>query len=84
MLSIQEIERAISGMGPQGMSGEDFERWLRRESRNVHAWGDEELIQAVLSVEAVLSEYRFGGIGEGATQRELANAIVPSLHRQHG
>jgi len=64
-------------MEPDCVSVEEFERWFRRESRNVHAWGGEELIRAVLSVEAVLSEYRFGSMDEDTTQKELVNAILP-------
>jgi hypothetical protein len=80
MLNIQHLWQAISEMeSAQGMPIEEFERWFRRESRNVHAWGEAQLIQAVLSVEAVLSEYRFGDLDEDATQKELAVAVRPFL-----
>jgi hypothetical protein len=59
------------------MSLDDFERWFRRSSRNVHDWGNPELIEAVLTLEAALSEYRFADLGETAIGKELAIAIRP-------
>ena len=76
MLNIQQISDAISDLRRYG-SIEDFERWLRRESRNVHSWGSESLVQAVLAVEAVLSECRFAGMQDAVAQQELANAVRP-------
>jgi len=76
MLNIQQISDAISDIRHHG-SIEDFERWFRRESRNVHSWGSGNLVQVVLAVEAVLSEYRFAGMQDVAAQQELANAVLP-------
>lgn len=77
MLNVQQISNAASDISNGHISVEDFERWLRRASRNVHAWGSPKLLSAVLSVEAVLSDYRFSGLEESKVAEELANAIRP-------
>ena len=76
MLSVNQISEAIDELS-HGFSVADFERWLRRDSRNVHAWGSEYLKQAVLAVEAVLSEFQFANMEEGAAKLELVKAIRP-------
>lgn len=63
------------------MAVESFERWLRNASRNVHAWGTADLIDAVLAVEAVLSEFHFDGLEEENVGEELDNAIRPFVVR---
>lgn len=77
MLNVHQISNAATNVSRGRMSVEDFEHWLRRESRNVHAWGKRELVDAVLSVEAVLSEYRFENLEENKVGEELENAIRP-------
>lgn len=82
MLTIPAIESKVSDVSADPLSVEDFERWIRKESRNVHAWGNEDLIAAVMAVEAVLSEYRYAGMSPQNVVAELANAIRPfaSVH----
>lgn len=75
MLNLQQISNAVADVSMRRISIEEFERWLRKESRNFHASGDAVLVSAVLSVETVLSEYRFAEMTEAIAAQELANAI---------
>jgi hypothetical protein len=77
MLNVHQIREAASDVSSGRMSVEDFERWLRKASRNVHAWGDAELVSAVLLVESVLSDFRFDGLEEDGVGKELAAALAP-------
>jgi hypothetical protein len=79
MLSIHQISSAVSDVSADRMSIEEFERWLRKGSRNVHACGDDALVSAVLSVEAALSEYRFADMEEDKAKEELATVIRPFI-----
>ena len=77
MVRLEDLAAKIAEIRNEPESIEEFERWIRGSSRNMHAWGSEELIEAVLAVEAALSEYRFGGLSPAQAQEELANAIRP-------
>jgi hypothetical protein len=77
MLNLDELYEAVSDMKDGRIVFEDFERWLRRESRNVHAWGDQKLVAAVLAVESVLSEHRFAGMSESDAKKELTRIARP-------
>ena len=77
MLNIHQLRDAIADVQEGAMSIDAFERWMRRASLNVHRWGDENLIEAILSVEAVLSEYHFAEMEISTAREELATAIRP-------
>jgi len=77
MLNIHQLSDAISHVKPENESIEQFERWLRRESRNVHSWGEEAVVDAVLAVESVLSSYRFDSMQPDEVKKELENAVRP-------
>jgi hypothetical protein len=83
MLNVHEISNAGRDVRDGRMSVEDFERWLRRRSRNVHAWGDAELVSAVLAVESVLSDFRFDGLAEEQVAEQLENAVRPFAQTAH-
>ncbi len=77
MLDVNQLNNAVSDVANDLLSMQEFERWLRGASRNVHEWGDEDLNNAVLSLESVLSDYHFEDLAEEVAKKELANAIRP-------
>lgn len=82
MLTIDDLNSAIHQVLDGRIHLEDFERWMRRESRDVHVWGSAGIVQAVLAIEAVLSEYHFADMDEAVASAEIVAAIrpfVPSL-----
>lgn len=82
MLNVHQISNAAADVSMGEMSVEEFERWFRRGSRDCHAWGDADFLSAALSVESVLSEYRFGNLEEDKVGLELENAVRPFVsHR---
>ncbi len=77
MLTVDQISGAVADVSVGRLALDEFERWIRRESRNMHSWADGGVIDAVMSVEAVLSEWRFADMPDALAKQELANAIRP-------
>ena len=75
MLSLISLSKQIASLVPESASIFEFERWFRSESLNVHSWGSDQLIDAVFSIEAVLSEYHFADMEEPVVKQELANHL---------
>jgi hypothetical protein len=76
MINVHQLSNAISEVHADHTSLDDFERWFRRESRNMHTASEEELA-AVFAIESVLSEYRFAELDEDSVKSELVSAIFP-------
>jgi hypothetical protein len=77
MLNVDQLSKKIADLAADDISVSDFQSWFRRESRNVHLWGDELLKEAVFSVESIFSEYHFADLDDAGLKRELASTIDP-------
>ena len=77
MLSVYQLSQHVEDLKAGRVSFDDFGDWFRRETRDVHCWGDENLIEAIFAAEDVFSQYHFEGLRHNAVGREMENAIRP-------
>ena len=82
MITVDDLWSAVENVQGGALSIDDFQRWLRKGSYNFHASGNQNLIDAIFAVEAVLSEYSFADMGDDLTKRGLVIAIRPFLSRR--
>jgi hypothetical protein len=76
MIKAAQISDQINEIVDDRLSIDEFERWLRRESRNFHAYPDKQAVAAIFEIESVLSEYH-AGLDDESTKRELKAVIRP-------
>jgi hypothetical protein len=77
MVSVNQLAEAISELAQKRTSVYEFERWLRRESRDMLAIGHGDSVDAVFEIESALSDYHFEGVSEEVLVKLLRDAIRP-------
>ena len=80
MFSLSQLSEQIAAVCDGRRQFGDFEDWFRAESRNAHLSNNRDLLDAVFSVEDVLSQYHAEGLRGVGLRRELENAIRPFVH----
>jgi hypothetical protein len=82
MLEIADVSRAVVAYRSGETSLGQFADWLRAVSRQKFA-ESEEVRNAILEIDSLLSEVDYGGMSEVDFRKELANAARPFVPREH-